>query len=149
MRGEEAKETVRRVALQEAQEPGQERVPRSRGWTKLCCELQGPWVLLTVQMLSSRKIQTVFKVLLQSPGTCAQCSVAAGWEGVWGREDAGVCAAGSPCCPPETVTALLIGCTPIQDKIFFKNIFYDCSGRKINIILAGFMIKYSIFFFWI
>lgn len=66
---------------------------------------------------------TVIKVLLQSPGTCAQCSVAAGWEGVWRRVEACVCAAGSPCCPPETIIALFIGCTPIPDKIFKKIYF--------------------------
>ena len=27
-----------------------------------------------------------------------------------------VCMAESPCCPPETITALLIGYTPIQNK---------------------------------
>ena len=29
-----------------------------------------------------------------------------------------ICVAESLCCPPETLTALLIGCTPIQNKKF-------------------------------
>ena len=39
-----------------------------------------------------------------------------GWEGVWGRMDTCICMAEYLCRPPETITALLIGCTPIQNK---------------------------------
>ena len=42
-----------------------------------------------------------------------------GW-GVWGRMDTCTCMADSLCCPPETIKALSIGCTPIQIKKFFK-----------------------------
>ena len=40
----------------------------------------------------------------------------AGWEGVLGRMDICVCIAESLCCPPETITILLIGYIPIQNK---------------------------------
>ena len=33
----------------------------------------------------------------------------------------GICMAGSLCCSPETITALLPGYTPIQSKKFLKN----------------------------
>ena len=39
-----------------------------------------------------------------------------GWEGVWGRMGTCICVAESLCCPPETITALLIGNTPILSK---------------------------------
>ena len=35
---------------------------------------------------------------------------------VRGRMDTCMCMAESPCCPPETITILLIDCTPIQTK---------------------------------
>ena len=34
-------------------------------------------------------------------------------RGVWGRIDTCICMAEALCCPPETITTLLIGCTPI------------------------------------
>ena len=34
-------------------------------------------------------------------------------RGVWGRMDTCICMAESLCCPPETITALLIGYVPI------------------------------------
>ena len=37
---------------------------------------------------------------------------------VWGRVDTCLCVAESPCCSPETTTALLIGYAPIQNKKF-------------------------------
>ena len=37
----------------------------------------------------------------------------------WGRMEACICMAESLCCPPETITALLLGSTPIQNKKFF------------------------------
>ena len=39
-----------------------------------------------------------------------------GGRGVWGRMDTCVCMAESLCCQPKTITALLISCTPIQNK---------------------------------
>ena len=39
-------------------------------------------------------------------------------RGVWGRMDACICMAESLCYPPETITTLLIGYTPIQNKKF-------------------------------
>ena len=37
-------------------------------------------------------------------------------KGVWGRKDTCICVAESLCCPPETITTLLISYTPIQNK---------------------------------
>ena len=39
-------------------------------------------------------------------------------KGVWGRMDTCICMAESLCCPPETITTLLVSHTPIQN--FFK-----------------------------
>ena len=39
-----------------------------------------------------------------------------GWRGVWGRMDTCTCMAESLHCPPETITALLIGYIPIPNK---------------------------------
>ena len=38
-----------------------------------------------------------------------------GWEGSW-REDGCIYMSESPCCPLETITTLLTGYTPIQNK---------------------------------
>ena len=56
---------------------------------------------------------------MYSPGNSAQCYVAAlmGSE-FWGRMDTCVCMAESLCYPPETITTLLIGSTPTQNKTF-------------------------------
>ena len=37
-------------------------------------------------------------------------------RGVWGRMDTCMCMAQSLCCPPETITTLLIGCSPVLNK---------------------------------
>ena len=37
-------------------------------------------------------------------------------RGVWGRMDTGICVAESLHCPPETITTLLIGYNPTQNK---------------------------------
>ena len=51
----------------------------------------------------------------------AQCYVPA-WMGEdFGDYGFGICMAGSLCCSPETITALLPGYTPIQSKKFLKN----------------------------
>ena len=52
-----------------------------------------------------------------------------GWETVWERMDTGMCMAESLCGPPETITTLLIGYTPIQNKMLKKK-------RKKNVIWA-------------
>ena len=39
-------------------------------------------------------------------------------KGAWGRMDPCTCTAESLCCPLETITTLLIGYTPIQNKKF-------------------------------
>ena len=40
-------------------------------------------------------------------------------RGPWRRRDICVCMAESLCCPPETITMLLISYTPIQNKKFY------------------------------
>ena len=52
------------------------------------------------------------------------CSVLCGSldeKGAWGRMDTCICVAKSLCCPPETITTLLIGYTPIQ-KVLKNNL---------------------------
>ena len=51
-------------------------------------------------------------------------------RGVWGRMDTCVCMAESLFCPPETIPALLIGYTPIQNKKFGKNEKEERERRK-------------------
>ena len=46
-------------------------------------------------------------------GNSAQCRVALHRRGVWGRMDTCIHMAESLCCAPETITRLLISCTPI------------------------------------
>ena len=43
-------------------------------------------------------------------------------RGVWERMDTCICMAESLCCSPETLTTLLIGYTPIQNKKLKKNL---------------------------
>ena len=53
------------------------------------------------------------------------CSISCGsmdGRGVCGRRDTCVCRAESLCCPPETITTLLMGYTPIWNKKFNNNI---------------------------
>ena len=56
------------------------------------------------------------KVLLYNIGNSVQCYVAAWMGGVWWRMDTCICMAESLCYPPETITTLLIGYNPIQNK---------------------------------
>ena len=56
--------------------------------------------------------------LLYSAWNSAQSYVAAWTGGESGRMEARMCPAESPCCPPKTITTLLIGCTPTQNKKF-------------------------------
>ena len=53
----------------------------------------------------------------QGPTVLVQCHVAA-WMGggALGRMDTWTCMANLLCCPPETITTLLISYTPIQKK---------------------------------
>ena len=53
-----------------------------------------------------------------------------GWEGIWGVWDMDTCTrvAESLCWPPETITILLIGYAPIQNKQL---------KQKTNLCLAG------------
>ena len=61
------------------------------------------------------------KDLLYSTGNSAQMVYGSLDEkDVWGRMDTCICMAETLCCPPETITALLIGYTSIQNKKFEK-----------------------------
>ena len=44
--------------------------------------------------------------------------------GVWERMDTYICMAESFCCSPETITTLLIGCTPTEKGKFFFFFFF-------------------------
>ena len=45
-----------------------------------------------------------------------QCNMAAWMRREFGREWTCICKAESLCCAPETITTLLIGCTPVKSK---------------------------------
>ena len=51
----------------------------------------------------------------QHRGLCSVSHGSLAGRGVWGRVDTCVCVPESLCCPAETVTALLIGYTPVQN----------------------------------
>ena len=53
------------------------------------------------------------KDLLYSTGNCSMLCVSLEGRKVWGRMDTCICLADSLCCPPEGITTLLIGYTPI------------------------------------
>ena len=53
------------------------------------------------------------KDLLYSTGNCPMLCVSLEGREVWGRMDTCICLAESLCCPPEAITTLLIGYTPI------------------------------------
>ena len=59
------------------------------------------------------------------------CSILCGsldGRGVWGRMDACICMAGSLCCSPKTITTLLIGYNPIQNKKLKKKKRWALTG---------------------
>ena len=49
-------------------------------------------------------------------GICSMLRGSLDGRGVWGRMDRCMCMAEFLCCPPETITTLLISYTPIQHK---------------------------------
>ena len=51
----------------------------------------------------------------QHRGLCSMSCGSLAGRGVWGSVDTCVCVPESLCCPAETVTALLIGYTPVQN----------------------------------
>ena len=60
------------------------------------------------------------------------CSVlcgSLGGRGALGRMDICICMAESLCCPPKTITTLLICYTPTQNKKFFKK-FMEADNAK-------------------
>ena len=73
------------------------------------------YILLNLEWIANKN-------LLCSIRNSALCYVAA-WMGVGlGRIHAYIHMAESLCCSPETITALLISYTPIQNKKFFKKL---------------------------
>ena len=59
--------------------------------------------------------------------------------------DTCVCMAESLCCPPETITTLLMGYVPKQNKKLKKNtIFYNpCNGKKHKITNLIYFLKFN------
>ena len=55
---------------------------------------------------------------------------------IWGRTDTSICMAESFSCSPETITALLIGYIPIQNKKLKKGAFPDFKRQKKHILLC-------------
>ena len=59
-------------------------------------------------------------------GLCSVLWGSLGGRGVWGRMDTCMSMAESLHCLPETVTTLLIGYTPIQNKkVFVEGLLYS------------------------
>ena len=73
--------------------------------------------LFFMNQLAMNNIKSIYKDLMYSSWNSTRCYVAA-WMGggVWGRMDTCIHMAESLCCSPEITAALLIGCTPIQNK---------------------------------
>ena len=59
----------------------------------------------------------------QNTGNVAQCYRQPGWEGSLGRMETRICMADSLCCPPETITTLLISYAQIYNRKL-KNMVY-------------------------
>ena len=64
------------------------------------------------------------KDLLYSTWNSAQCHVEAWMGGIWGRMGTCICMAESLRCLPETITTLLMGYTPIQNKRFKNSLSF-------------------------
>ena len=76
------------------------------------------------------------KDLLYSTGNPAQCDMEACMGGKLRRGGIRVCVAESLCCPPETITTLLTGYTPIQNKKFKKiNIHVRCMPFPVYLLI--------------
>ena len=56
------------------------------------------------------------KGLLYSTLNCSMLCGSLDGRGVWWRMDTCICMAESLCCLPETITTLLIGYSPVQNK---------------------------------
>ena len=64
---------------------------------------------IDVYLLLYLKWTTSKVVLYIAQGTMLNVVGQSGWRGVWGRMDTSICMVESFCCPPETLTTLLIG----------------------------------------
>ena len=79
------------------------------------------------------------KVLPYSTRNSAQCYVAA-WMGrsLGENGDTCICMAEPLCCPPETITVLLIGYIPIQNKkVKFKKLFFKKPFMLNSLSISG------------
>ena len=83
--------------------------------------------------------------LLYSTGNCLMLCRSLDGRGVWGRMDTCVCMAESLCCPPETITTLLISYVPKQNKkLKIYIIFYNpCNGKKHKITNLIYFLKFN------
>ena len=74
-------------------------------------------------------VTAIFKLHNQQGPTVQHrelCSMLCGspdGRGLWGRMDTCICMAESLHCPPETITTLSTGYTPIQNKKFLKDFY--------------------------
>ena len=68
-------------------------------------------------------------------------------RGVWGRMDTRIYMAGSLRSSPETITALLIGYTPIQNKKFFKKKKFKLLNHVICVEIILYILPTSSFDF--
>ena len=58
----------------------------------------------------------------QHRGLCSMLHGSLDGRGIWGRMDTCLCVAEFLPCPPETITTLLIGYIPIQNKKLIKQL---------------------------
>ena len=86
------------------------------------------------------------KQLLSSTGNSAQCGSLDGTE-IWGRMDTCICMAEFLRSSPETITRLLIGYTPKQNKKVRKMATDRLRGKK-NMIKGKGQIESSINMSW-
>ena len=75
------------------------------------------------EVLKQRGTLLYLKWITNKDNHRALCSMLCGrldGKGAWGRMDTCICMAESLCCPPETITTLLISYTPVENKKFLN-----------------------------
>ena len=85
---------------------------------KLCIYVH----FIICQLYLNKAVQKLKKIKNKMMCLMELCSMLCGrldGRRVWGRMDTCTCMAESLCCSPETITTLLIGCTPKQNKKVF------------------------------
>ena len=78
--------------------------------------ISNPQLVMRMQVVSMlvSKIMPLFKMPFKQKWACTWKDQ---WEGVWGRMDTRNVHDWVLCCPPETLTTLLISYAPIQNKV--------------------------------